>query len=89
MRYASYVSWIYRGFVYAPFDEVEIDDDNVKVWHYVTRADNSDVLGYIEYTPYSYLSKPQFEHAIEYILEHKTHENKAFTQLAKIKEDYP
>jgi len=88
MRYASRFSWIYRGFVYAPFDEVEIDNDSSKVWHYVTRTENNTLLGYIEYTPYSYLSKPQFEQAIEYMLDHKTHEKKAFTELAKVKEDY-
>jgi hypothetical protein len=86
----SYIPWVYRGFVYSPHNEVEEYDDNMKIWHYVTLGENGDIVGYIEYSPYRYLLKEQFQAAIEYMLKHKTHESKAFTELAnlrKIEED--
>lgn len=50
----------YKGFSYEPYEEVEADGDNVKIWHDVRLPDGITIAS-LDWTPYSYLTLEQFQ----------------------------
>lgn len=54
----------YKEFVYEPYEEVESDGENSKIWHDVKNTKTGEVRT-LDWTPYSYLTLTQFQWFVE------------------------
>lgn len=53
--------YTHKGYIYRP--EKDIEEDNVKIFHFITRPDKSS--GTVKMSPYETLSEVNFQHWVD------------------------
>jgi hypothetical protein len=54
----------YLDYMYTPFEEVEHDGDNIKIWHDIKNIKTGEQMT-ADFTPYCYMSKNDFKNFVD------------------------